>query len=275
MTDSVVEIGEDRFVTLVIQNHGTTPVHLGKSVPSGTVDPVEQVTTREEHQSLVQEGFRVQETSATVQRLESDPVENEERKARLLAQQDLTRTQLPPDAQQELEALLVSYADAFALDPSELGTTDVVTHSVETGDHWPIQQPVRRTSFALREKVDRLIQEMLEQQVIEPSESPWANPLVLVQKKEGGIRQVGERVFLYKPEKKTGKNRKFARPFHGLYHIVEVDVNTAKIMRVDRPQEEPILVAVDRLRRCPDEIGDEFWPPGKKNLDRKPTAARR
>ena len=76
----------------------------------------------------------------------------------------------------------------FALDPSELGTTQLVTHSIDTGTHPPIKQPVRRTPFALREKVDQLIEEMLEQKVIEPSSSPWASPIVLVQKKDGGVR---------------------------------------------------------------------------------------
>ena len=42
--------------------------------------------------------------------------------------------------------------------------------------------------FALREEVDKLIQEMLSQQVIVPSASPWASPIVLVKKKDGGMR---------------------------------------------------------------------------------------
>ena len=42
-----------------------------------------------------------------------------------------------------------------------------------------------------------------------------------------------------------------------------MQANNAYIRRVDRPQEEPILVALQRLRRCSDEIPDEFWPPAK------------
>ena len=82
----------------------------------------------------------------------------------------------------------MSYSDVFALDSSELGTTDVVAHSIVTRDHRPSRQPVKRTPFALREKVDTLVREMLEQKVIEPSESPWASPIVLLQKKNGGVR---------------------------------------------------------------------------------------
>ena len=73
----------------------------------------------------------------------------------------------------------------------------------------------------------------------------------------------GERVFLFKPAEKTGETGKFARPFHGPFRIIELESNTVKIRRVDRPGEEPILVALDRLRRCPEELADNYWPPDK------------
>ena len=70
----------------------------------------------------------------------------------------------------------------------ELGTTQLVTHSIDTGQHKPIKQQVRRMPFALRKKVEELVEEMLSQEVIEPSGSPWASPIVLVQKKDGNVR---------------------------------------------------------------------------------------
>ena len=57
----------------------------------------------------------------------------------------------------------------------------------------------------------------------------------------------GKRVFPYKPADKTGEARKFARPFHGPYRVTELGSNTAKIRRVDRPEEESILESLDRL----------------------------
>ena len=62
--------------------------------------------------------------------------------------------------------------DVFALDSSELGTTELVTHSIDTGQHHPIKQPLRRIPFALRSKVEELVDEMLRQGVVEPSASP-------------------------------------------------------------------------------------------------------
>ena len=80
------------------------------------------------------------------------------------------------DQQQQLQELLVSFADVFALDSSELGITTIIEHSINTGDQPPIRQPVRRMPFALRSKVDELVSDMLSQGVIEPSTSLWARP---------------------------------------------------------------------------------------------------
>ena len=68
----------------------------------------------------------------------------------------------------------------------------------------------------------------------------------------------GECVFLCRSAEKTGAARKLARLFHGPYRLVELGPNTAKIRHVDQPEEEPILVAIDRLRRFPAELADDF-----------------
>ena len=89
---------------------------------------------------------------------------------------------------EQLRSLLGAYSDVFALDSSELGSTELVTHTIDTGNHHPVRQSARRTPFALRTKVDQLVQEMLDQKVVEPSSSHWASPIVLLQKKDGGVR---------------------------------------------------------------------------------------
>ena len=46
---------------------------------------------------------------------------------------------------------------------------------------------------------------------------------------------------------------------------MEITSNGARVRRVDRPQDEPILVALDRLRRYPEKIPDEFLPKDNKS----------
>ena len=112
----------------------------------------------------------------------------QERERKLLDVLNIEGTALPENHRQLLMALVLEFANLFALDSSELSCTSTVTHKVDTGEHPPVKQVPRQVPFALRGKVCQLVQEMLEQGVIKPSSSPWANPIVLVTKKDGSTR---------------------------------------------------------------------------------------
>ena len=52
----------------------------------------------------------------------------------------------------------------------------------------PIRQAVRRLPPPQREAVQELLTDVLDKDVIQPSGSPWASPIVLVRKKDGSFR---------------------------------------------------------------------------------------
>ena len=72
----------------------------------------------------------------------------------------------------ELKQVVKEFSKLFALDSSELGRTTATLHTINTGDHPPIKQPPQRIPISLREKVCKMVQDMLEQGVIVPSASP-------------------------------------------------------------------------------------------------------
>ena len=84
---------------------------------------------------------------------------------------------------EQLEDLLLNSIDVFALNDSELGRTSLVKHSIDTGDHPPIKQQPRCTPFVQREKISKLIDEMQQSGVVQPSASAWASPIVIVPKR--------------------------------------------------------------------------------------------
>ena len=86
---------------------------------------------------------------------------------------------------QQLRTLVLEYADVFALTTSELGSTELVRHLIDTADNPPCRQPVQRIPFSLCDKVDQMVSDMLAQGLIRPSRRPWASPIVLVAKKDG------------------------------------------------------------------------------------------
>ena len=62
-----------------------------------------------------------------------------------------------------------------------------------------------------------------------------------------------------------GNAYKFVRTFHGLYRIKEVSETGVLVCPIDRPNGEPIRVALDRVRHCYKQIPSQFWPPRKKS----------
>ena len=94
---------------------------------------------------------------------------------------------LSPLQQQQLNALFQEFSDVFSQGEDDLGSTPLLEHTIET--HGPsLQQPYRRQSPAVRLEEMVQVQQMLASNVIRPSNSPWASPVVMVRKKDGSLR---------------------------------------------------------------------------------------
>ena len=87
-----------------------------------------------------------------------------------------------------LHQLLEKFHDAFSLDEDERGETDLVEMEIRTGDAPPKRVPARRMPLVVRQEVSRQLRTMQEAGVIQPSNSPWASPIVMVRKKDGSHR---------------------------------------------------------------------------------------
>ena len=84
-----------------------------------------------------------------------------------------------------LQEALMEFADVFSSGPEDMGGTDYVKHTIDTGDSRPIRLPPRRLPIAKQDCETEEVQKMLKRGVIEPSSSPWASPVVLVTKRTG------------------------------------------------------------------------------------------
>ena len=71
---------------------------------------------------------------------------------------------------------------------NEIGKTKVLQHQIHTGEAQPVRQRPRSTPFHQREESRRVLQDMLDKNIIRPSSSPWASPVVLVKMKDGSLR---------------------------------------------------------------------------------------
>lgn len=89
--------------------------------------------------------------------------------------------------EEQLSAVLEEYHEVFSLGKEDRGETDLIELHIDTGDAVPRKYPVRRVLFAVRDEIARNLQEMQDANVIQPSNSPWASPVVLVRKKDGTL----------------------------------------------------------------------------------------
>ena len=95
---------------------------------------------------------------------------------------------VPESTRQSLRQLLHRYSSVFSRNELDLGWTNIVTHSIDTGDSKPFRQPLRRYPPVHLEAMDQHLVDMQKQGIIEPARSPWASNIVLARKKDGSLR---------------------------------------------------------------------------------------
>lgn len=177
--------------------HGLMVAHAVVS-PSGRSVPLRVLNPRKEA-VVVKKGTRI----ATMEALEKDPPGDEDLNVHAVSRDK----DVPHDDQKALWemvskigdhlsvrdkemlfSVLLDYADVFSLHPGNIGRTGEIKHHLDTGDAQPIHQLPRRVPQARRLEVRKMLDEMLEKDVIQPSHSPWSSPIILVRKKDGSMR---------------------------------------------------------------------------------------
>jgi hypothetical protein len=92
---------------------------------------------------------------------------------------------LSDDKKIQLKRLIYKYRNVFSSIP---GTTHLAEHQINLTDSEPIRSKPYPLPYAKLETVKREIDSMLNIDVIEPSDSPYCSPIVLVKKSDGSDR---------------------------------------------------------------------------------------
>lgn len=103
---------------------------------------------------------------------------------------NLSNSSVEGTQREQLEQLLVDYADVFSTGKRDIGRCKMgVQHHIRLKpDAVPVKQRSRRIPLAYKEEVKENLKAMMEDGVIERSSSEWASPLVIVRKRSGELR---------------------------------------------------------------------------------------
>ena len=145
---------------------------LGLESPTHSKDCVGQVAEKEE------------DTESEV-RLENDQQPIKLQNSQILNDLGTKLSHLPLVQRKELAEVITQYMEVFPDVPSK---TNLIEHDVDVGDSAPIKQHPYRVSPMKKELLDKEVQYILENDIIEESQSNWSSPCILVPKHDGGFR---------------------------------------------------------------------------------------
>ena len=145
---------------------------LGLESPTHSKDCVGQVAEKEE------------DTESEV-RLGNDQQPIKLQNSQILNDLGTKLSHLPLVQRKELAEVITRYREVFPDVPSK---TNLIEHDVDVGDFTPIKQHPYRVSPMKKELLDKEVQYMLKNDLIEESQSNWSSPCILVPKHDGGFR---------------------------------------------------------------------------------------
>ncbi|GFT44651.1 retrovirus-related Pol polyprotein from transposon 17.6 [Trichonephila clavipes] len=92
--------------------------------------------------------------------------------------------ELSDEQRNKLSELLRKFSGLFTKTDKSTAAKTNVKHRIFTGDHAPINQRAYRVSPTERRIIHEEVQKMLDEGIVQPSESPWSSPVVL----EAGLK---------------------------------------------------------------------------------------
>jgi dUTPase len=166
---------ENECIPLRLMNTTDRPCKVKKNT---IIAKMENVDTVETQINIETEKRAVNEITAS-----------DELPAHLTELYDKNIEKVSPEERRLFKSLLLKYQDAFSKDSKDIGTTNLVEHTIDTGDARPIRIPPRRIPLAKIKQAEDEIKEMADGGIIEPCHGPWSFPVVLIPKpKDNSIR---------------------------------------------------------------------------------------
>ena len=166
------------WITVVLRNNTRDWLEIKKGVPVTRMVATNEVP-------------KVTNLFSTEQKKEQPTLSETERQDLLLEKLDLSGLEAWPQEQvEQARSLLKEYHDIFSLEKRDMGHTNATEHKIvlKDPDTPPFKEHFHRIPPPQLDEVREHLKLMLDAGVIQPSNSPWCNAVVLVRKKDGSLR---------------------------------------------------------------------------------------
>lgn len=101
---------------------------------------------------------------------------------------DEINTELPIETAEEIVSILNDFKDLIARNIRQIGCTNKMEMSITLADSNPVVYRPYRFSQPEQRRLDNIVEEMKQADIIEDSDSPFSSPVLLVKKKTNKIR---------------------------------------------------------------------------------------
>lgn len=160
---------ESEFITIRIINPGATEVKLYRGTKLGEVECLSSPTS--DHRICTIDNDNEGCSSKVIE-------EVLRRHQTILNKEEL----------HSLSLILKDYCNVFSVCSTDLGCAQEYKHEIDTGHCPAVAQGPRRLDMHIEEEVERLVEDLVRKDIIEPCHSPWNSPIVVIRKKCGAIR---------------------------------------------------------------------------------------
>ena len=189
--DGLVTTDKNRLFKVIIVNSSLIDVIIPKNTLIGYIENIESI---HEHSldTPVIENITTNNTTDMSNKQNSIHINSIQANYNLPADINLENCviQDDKDALKELNDLLKRNLAVFAKNTKSPNSTNLVEHTINTGDSLPFKMPLYRQSPVIQNTINDHVQQMLKDGIIEHSDSPWSSNIIIVKKKDGSDRLV-------------------------------------------------------------------------------------
>ena len=165
-------------VSIMIANLKNVPSRINQNAIVAELEPCPHIMS---HQLLA--------TEQTPKTDEGEPTQSTEeitnQVINLMDEMNINSESYNEEEFRAITKLITKHRKTFSNTP---GLCHLIQHKIDTGDQEPIICQPYRVPYKLKPVVKEIIQDMLDKNLIRPSNSPWAFPVVMVPKPDGKWR---------------------------------------------------------------------------------------